>query len=148
MTERRTGIARPSVRSLEREAEIERYGRRNPGKPEPAFLAVRKVKKGVEIGARIAYEPSRDPDTGEFLDRSYYWTLYEDERIVEQCPQPGDRLLGAWEGGRRIEENEYNHLVAVRAWDREYDPASPGANPRKPVNLRELPPILPPGVAR
>lgn len=42
--------------------------------------------------------------------------------------------------GNPISAIDYETMLAQHAWDRTYAPASPGANPRQPVNIRQLPP--------
>lgn len=44
--------------------------------------------------------------------------------------------------GQPITELNYETMIAQHAWDRTYSPASPGANPRTPVNIRQLPPAF------
>ena len=107
--------------------------------------AVQLVKKGIRVPVCIEYGPPRDPLTHEVLDRSWTWrAFFEGEPIpiedviVEFDPASGEPVVK----GEPITEEEYNFLIESHAWDRENDPAAPGANPRKAINLNQLPPLF------
>lgn len=120
-------------------------GKTGPGRstwyPEPGFYRLRLVKKGPMVPCRIRHEPPRDPETGEFLDRSWYWhgdMAGQDD--PDPSPEPTQRVWRIWLSNHKpIEEAEYNFLVAEIVWAKQYAPEEPNANPRSPVKLKTVP---------
>lgn len=112
-------------------------------KPEPGFYKLKR-KSGFYVAARIRYEPPRDPVTGETLDRSFYFYGEIDGR-----PDPEPDIAGRggssltqviWIDGVRITEEEYNYLLADRAWVRDYAPHLPEARVDEKIDLGKLSP--------
>lgn len=133
----------PTARDLAKTAEAEKFGVRRTDAPEPGFYAYRFVKTAPEVAARILYEPTRDPETGEALDRSFLWSVtMEGQADLNPSPTPSATCWAVYEFGRRIEEPEYRFLLADRAWARQNRPNSPEAQPRQRVDLRTLDPRL------
>lgn len=125
---------RPYVASA---AELERRARIYCDKP--GLFATKLVKGGVEVALKVLHEPPRDPETGEPLDRSFYWSVYEDGRLVfgpELTPCP--RLYI----GRAIEQWEYDFILDDHAWARANAPHLPEANPRQALDLRSAKPVF------
>lgn len=136
---RRARYTPANERAREREREIAEHGYRNAGRPEPGFFALRLVKGGVEVAARITYGPTRDPDTGDALDRSHYYAAEIDgQPDPSPAPSPSDRVFRVWHYGRRIAESEFRYLTERGRWAREHAPAAPEANPRARVDLATL----------
>jgi hypothetical protein len=102
----------------------------------PGFFRVRLVRGGPFVPARLWVEDGeRDPDTGELL--SDVLTLLEvDGKRVDPFA-PGYTLMG-----EPISEAEYRYMTKAAAWDRQYAPSAPAANPDQPVNVRTVPPIF------
>lgn len=110
--------------------------------PKPGFFRLRLVKNGPWVAAKISYGPQLDTDGLAMLDEGDLWsTRIDDELIADPSPDPHvahvDRV---WIYGEEITEAEYEFLLLDSAWQR-----SQGISARKPVELRKLPPILPPG---
>jgi hypothetical protein len=121
--------------------ERQRYGARNLAQPEPGYFQMRLVRGGVFVGARILHEPTRDPETGEPLDRSWLWHgLIDNEPDPDASPAPTERVLRIWTYGRRIERAECEFLIADRAWARRNTPLAPEATPREPIDPLTAPP--------
>lgn len=117
----------------------------------PAFYRARLVKDGPWIGVLAWFGPPIDPDVGDELDRSWRWQALVDGESVEPNWHAGrieDRAQFLAALGIRniaaIDGDEYRYLAATRQWAASNDPDAPEANPRRRVDLRELPPILPP----
>lgn len=129
-----------TAKQRERAAEDARFGRRRVDQPQAGLYAVRMRKGAVEVAARITYEPLRDPETGEKLDRSYYFAAeINGEPDPDPQPEPNDRVWRVYEFGRRIERAEYDFLLADRAWAAEHAPELPEADPTKPIDLLKTP---------
>lgn len=121
----------PSASELERRARI--------FCEKPGLYAVRLVKGGSEVALRIVHEPPKDPETGEPLDRSFYWSVFENG-----LPAYGPDLVQSPRLyiGRALEQWEYDFIIADRAWARENAPHSPEADPYLSVNLRTAKPVF------
>jgi len=104
---------------------------RDPDKPEPGFYAVKLVKGGPEVGALI------DKVGGFWLAK------IEEDWVGEPTddPQLADGVQQIWLFGRRITAQEHDFMLARAAYARHHDPQSPWANPRKPLDLKSIPPI-------
>ena len=100
--------------------------------PEPGYFRMRLVKGGVFVAARIVLdghlwsaeingEPQGEPDPDHFAVEAVH-------RI--------------WTSGTRIDQSEHDYLLSVARWAEQNAPASPPANPRKPINLIAQPPIF------
>lgn len=130
----------PTPREIERRVEAKLYGTRLVGQPAPGFYAVKLVKGGVEVGARITHGPTADPDTGELLDRSWHYAA-EINGVPDPNPrpEPTERVWRVHEFSRRISEAEYRWLIADRAWCKRFAPSLPEANPYQPINWLTVP---------
>ena len=110
-------------------------------KPEPGFYRVRLIRGGPWVAARISYGPPPDPETGEPLDRSWFWTVEIDGQLYAD-PSPSWRRAGVdrvWLFGEKITEAEYDYLLAMRHHAVTHEPALPAAQPDKPVDLLRVP---------
>ena len=103
-------------------------------KPEPGFFKLKKARNGPWVGAIIFRPCPISPFDGYPLDR--HQPL---EAEVNGKPAKVDRV---WIAGKPIPEWEYRHLIDDRAYCRQFLPQAPEANPTKPVDLNELPPIF------
>lgn len=130
----------PTARDRAKAAQVAQFGVRRTDKPEPGFYAYRFVKGAPEVGARILHEPTRDPDTGDLLDRSFWWTVtINGKPDINPGLEPSDTVWNVYIYGRRIAEPEYRFLVADREWAAEHRPELPEANPRERVDLLTTP---------
>ncbi|HVI92319.1 MAG TPA: hypothetical protein VM659_28775 [Dongiaceae bacterium] len=104
--------------------------------PTPGLYKMRIIKRGPWVPVKIEFRPSRDSETSELLDRSpSFHALLGDEDV------PIDKVW-PWCAGEPIPEAEYNWRVALRQWAIKHAPDEPEATPRKPVDLRQMPPIF------
>lgn len=93
-----------------------------------------KLRSGaVAVGVRIWWGPPADPVTGEEMDRSPRWQAHCNGRYVEI-----DRVWPQC-AGAPIPEAEYDYLTSLQVWGEQHAPASPEANPHKPVNWLTAP---------
>lgn len=106
---------------------------RNPADPEPGFYAVRLVKKGIEVAAKIEVDGGGD----------CIWAVQINGvgAGVTNDPALCDPLQQVWLFGRKIDEVEYNYLLARYQHYKAHEPDSPYANPEKPVDRRLMPPM-------
>lgn len=100
------------------------------------FYAVRLAKGGAEVGCEVAYGPPLDPETGELLDRSWFWTVTINGEVAHCSPM---KPATGFRIGRRISEGEYRFLLADRAWAAAHAPHLPEADPRRAVPRSERP---------
>lgn len=99
--------------------------------PEPGFFQMRLVKKGPKVAARI-------------INIDGYWQAEingdaEGPRVSN--PLESRSVMRIWETGVLIEEAQYRYLLDLKAWAEKNAPTHPAANPRKPVDLIEAPPL-------
>lgn len=133
----------PTGRRVALAAEDARFGRRGTDKPIPGFYAWRFRKGAPEVGCEIAYGPTLDPDTGEALDRPYWWSVrISGHPDINPGLVPGDTVWSVYIFGRRIERAEYEFLVADRQWAAEHAPDLPEAKPRESIRLSAMPPLF------
>lgn len=103
------------------------------GKPIPGWYRRRLVKGGPWLPVLICWRCPMDEDC-QPLDRSPVLLAFVGGAEAE----PYDTWTHC--AGQPILELDYETMLAQHAWDRTYAPASPGANPRTPVDIRSLPP--------
>lgn len=130
----------PTPRELVWKVEARLYGPRQVGQPSPGFYAVRLVRGGIEVAARITCGPSSDPDTGELLDRSWHFAAeLNGEPDRDPRPEPNERVWMVAERGRRIGEAEYRYLLADRAWAARFRPSLPESQTNRPIDWLTVP---------
>lgn len=109
---------------------------RSLSRPMPGLYKCRMVRGGPLCAAAIEYAPPRDPETGEPLERSWYWTALVNGEVVSAPEvQPSDTVWAIHEHGEFIDQETYDLMVAQAAWDRQHAPGAPLANPRKRIDL-------------
>ena len=107
------------------------------------WYAVTQTKGGIRVPLKVWFAYPTDPVTGETLtERPALWRAIRDseETPIEHVMlemQDGQPLIV----GEEIDEDEYEFLTQRNAHKRQYEPDSPEANPRKPINLNAMPPI-------
>ncbi len=108
----------------------------------PGYYRTRLVRGGPWVAVRVACEPTRDPITGDPLDRSPLWSIEIDGKLARD-PSPDPETAGVLlaYAMRRIDEKEYRYLLAASRHAKEKAPYLPEAEPRKTIDLRKLPPI-------
>ncbi len=103
---------------------------------QPGYFLIRLGRNRPLVAARIFERPPDDGDTpageilGEPSDPVFVWTGRDREPLV--APE-----------GYTV-ENWYRYCCDNAAWAREHAPEEPIARPRRPVDLKALPPIPPP----
>lgn len=104
------------------------------GPPEPGWFTVRLVRHGPHIPAQID------------LDEGGLWSAIIDGKEVG--PPNYDPIYAAgvyrvWHGGKRVQQTEYEYLIMLKAWALKHSPSHPLCNPRQPIDIASLPPIIP-----
>lgn len=108
--------------------------------PRPGFFRIRLVKGGPWVAARIEHRPSRDPLTGELLDRSPLWRVTIAGEELPASPDPlRAGVFRVWHSGQPISESEYRYLTARREHAIRYEPDLPEAAPRERIDLLSMP---------
>lgn len=106
-------------------------GSRSIDTPEPGYFAIRLVRRGPWVAARIVH------------DESGWWAIIDGVRSPPHIdPVYADDVFRIWHGGRIIEETEYNHILNVREWARKQSPDHPSANPREPIDIAKKSPLF------
>lgn len=112
---------------------------RSLARPAPGLYRWRAVKGGPVVAAAIEYGPPRDPDTGEPLDRCWYWSaLVSGKPVGDPEVTPSNTVWAIHESGEFIDQETYDLLVAQAQWDEQHRPSAPMANPRKRIDLGTL----------
>lgn len=100
--------------------------------PQPGWYQRRLVRGGVMVPARIFLDAEYDEETCELL---------APEELA--CEIDGARVdaheFWTWLAARPITEAEYNYMVARRNFASWHEPASPFANPKRPVDWLRAP---------
>ena len=109
----------------------------------PRHYKTRLVRNGPWVAVRVAFEPPRDPETGEALDRSYMWSIEIDGELA-RSPSPDPAIAGVHvvEAMVAIDEAEFRYLSATSRHAKTNDPRYPEARPREPIDIRRLPAIF------
>lgn len=101
--------------------------------PHPGWFKRRLTRGGPFVPACIFIEQEIDAETGELLD---------DERLI--CELSGERVEIGDEWPRLadhpITAAEFGYLTAIRLHAAWHDPEAPEANPRRPIDWRNLAP--------
>lgn len=105
----------------------------------PGFFMIRLVRGGAEVPAAIFLVPF--VEEGDADDARMEMSPHL-EATIRGEPASVGRVAGA--RGREITEAEYRFQMADHAWLREWAPGDPKANPRRPVDVRAMPPVRPP----
>lgn len=123
---------------------------RSPAHPEPGFFRLRRVKRGPWLPALIWVEcPFVIPEPASLLGEP-------GEPPEEWCrptdPWRGPRWhraeidgadadpLEVWVWGQRITPQHYHHLVALRGWQRRWEPETAAAT--RPADLKKQPSLF------
>ena len=106
--------------------------------PRPGFFAMRLVKGGPEVAARLYIPCPLDPEFCGPLDRSRH-LLAE----VDGDEKPDVWILRIWIGGREIDAAEFHFLRDDAAWCRRNATHEPRANPRTAIDPRRVAPVMP-----
>jgi hypothetical protein len=112
--------------------------------PSIGMYAMRLVKGGPLVAVRIWY--GHAIIDGEEQDRGYDFRCEIDgrtDRIIDGIRAPLD-ISEAWPfcARRPIDLREYVFLLRRRDWALEHDPSHPVANPRQPIDVRNLKPAF------
>ena len=101
--------------------------------PVAGFFKMRMVSGGAFVGVRLWNGPPKDPVTGEELDRSWRWQAEANgspvnlERVWPRCARDP------------ISATEYAYLAARQDWAATNAPDSALADPRRKLDLLNLP---------
>lgn len=107
--------------------------------PRPGFFAIRLVKDGPEITARLYIPCPLDPEFCGPLARSRHLLAEVDGAEVT----PERWINRIWIGGREISAAEFHYLRDDAAWCRDHAPHEPRANPRTAMDPRRIAPVMP-----
>lgn len=113
--------------------------------PRPGVFRLRLVRGGPFVPARIRHEPPPDPITGDPLDRAPVWTAeIGGVPAGDPCrdPSANPHIFRIWNYGTPIPDDEYRHMLAVRAWAANHAPEAPEARPERKIDLNKAPPIF------
>ena len=108
--------------------------------PQPGFWLIRQAKGAPQVPACIRrfhthYEPGNPLN---LMERSPF--------LAAEIAGEYIGLDAVWQRkGEPITEAEYRFRCADANWAKQHAPEEPIANPRRAVDLRALPPIMPPG---
>lgn len=113
--------------------------------PQPGFFRLRVVKGGPWVGAVIWSPcPIQFPEDTWACAGDDYQPLDRPRILLAEIDGKPVSPHTVWISGEQITAREWRYLTEGAAWDRRYDPSAPAANPRRAVDLNELPPITPP----
>jgi hypothetical protein len=94
------------------------------GQPEPGYFAIRLVRRGPRVPARICF------------DGVTWHAEVNGERFAGATdPAAAPRVFSIWHGGDFITEREYRHMLDMAAWARRHAPDHPAAKPNRPIDL-------------
>lgn len=108
--------------------------------PVAGYYRRKLVKGGPWMPVRLWFGAPLDPETGEELDRSPRWQAMQGNDLIA-----GDaEIQSVWTSCCRepIDATEYHYLVADRQWCAENAPASPEANPTRPIDIHAIAPLF------
>lgn len=100
--------------------------------PEPGYFKLRLVKGGPEVTARIACQDglwSAEINGVDLLPTDTDWTLAEGVARI-------------WHYGKHTTRQDHQMMTVTRRWAEQNEPNGALANPMRPVDLNELPPIF------
>ena len=118
--------------------------------PIPGYYRRRLVRGGPWVAARIWVERAQREPCDECAGAGCYTCkgegevpIHDDLLYCQVNGEPRDPFAEwTWLAGQPIGEDEYRLMMARGAWDRNYAPASPGANPAQTIDhLRIRPPF-------
>ena len=109
--------------------------------PRPGYFKMRIVKGGPFVGAEIRHGPSRDPETGEELERSWLWEALIDGKHARPpaCDPMNAGVFRIWESATEISEHEYRFMISDAEWCKQHAPEEPKSKPNAEINLVNLP---------
>ena len=110
----------------------------NADQPVEGYYKIRQVRNGPFVPVHVWFGPSRDPFSGEPLDRSPCWHATrrgEDVEVDKVWP---------WCAKWPITPAEYRYMMTTKEWADTYAPDQPEAQPRRAIDLRNAAPVLPP----
>lgn len=100
--------------------------------PEAGFYRMRLRRGGMLVGVRIFYGQTKDPESGEPIERWAWQAEINGEpteipRVWPMCSH------------ERVDQAEYEYLVSLQDWGRRHDPDGFHANPTRKVDLLRAP---------
>jgi hypothetical protein len=104
--------------------------------PQAGFYTTRLARRALPVPVRLAF--TQPVVEGRKLDRSPRWVVVIDGRLSD------DDVFEtwAWCAGHPIARSEYRFLLRRRAWAHQHAPEHPAANPREPIDVRQLKPAF------
>ncbi len=113
--------------------------------PRPGFFTDKLVKHGPLVAARI-HRPcncSINGDGDEWSSHPWQESCDRFPHLVAEIDgNVEDDLERVWMWGKEIDEADYQYRLSSAAWDTQYDPDSPGANPGKPIDTMSIRPLF------
>jgi hypothetical protein len=107
---------------------------RNVWPPEPGWFRLRLVRGGWPVPAAIRHT----------ID-GWFAVIDGFQHPPADDPAYAEGISDLWTYGDRIEEHEYEYLLALRAHVLTHEPDHPAANPHRAIQPALLRPILPAG---
>lgn len=110
--------------------------------PQPGYFKMRLVRKGPFVPA-IIYMPCPCVPQGFAIAPCQWLEPTERSRFLIAEIDGGDaEVERVWIGGHPIDLPEWQYLTDAAAWDRDNAPYAPATNPRRSINLNEMPPAF------
>lgn len=100
-------------------------------KPEPGYFLLRLVRGGPHVAARILHDDGQ-------------WQAIIDGVAADPHADPAQAVgvFRIWHGGRRCTQAEYDYRLSLKSWAVAAMPQHPAAQPRQPIDLASLPPVI------
>ena len=104
--------------------------------PQAGFYSTRLARRAPPVPVRLAF--TQPVVEGRKIDRSPRWIVVIDGRLSDDdaCE------TWSWCAGHPIDPGEYRFLIRRAAWARQHSPDHPAANPREPIDVRQLKPAF------
>ena len=104
---------------------------RRVDEPKEGFFLIRLVRGGVPVAARIGHD-----------ERGWFVIIDGVEKRPDADPWQAEDMSRVWHYGREIDQVEYDYTLARAAHARQHLPGHPAADPTKPVDLNDVPPLF------
>lgn len=100
--------------------------------PVPGFYRMRLRRGAVPVGVHIHYGQTRDPETGEPLER-WFW-----QASINGRPTPYHQVWPMC-AHEPVDQREHDYLARLQGWGEANDPNGAFADPTRKVDLLRAP---------